>query len=256
MGHCDLETDAALTELNFEELSKTPGGEFVSIISDLIALIGTGGLWAVTGGASNLLLKIRNLAGASYSSNLIYAVTAVRNDLKTLYETNAELRERLESLRNDPRFAEAIAALALRTMHTSVKDRLRRLARILVNGVWEDDLETESLDDMMRAAIELKESDIALLGAIYSKQFRLLQYGYLSHEWSEQIAASWSTHFEHLDSRQHIEIRGSLMRLQSLGLLATVEAMTRDGSIAHQPFGLLPEGKKFYERLREIGSEK
>jgi hypothetical protein len=27
--------------------------------------------------------------------------------------------------------------------------------------------------------------------------------------------------------------------------------MARDGSIAHQPFGLLLEGKKFYERLQE-----
>jgi len=52
-------------------------------------------------------------------------------------------------------------------MHTSVKDRLKRLARIVVNGVKEGDLEPESLDDMMRAATELSEPDISLLKELY-----------------------------------------------------------------------------------------
>ena len=253
MGQFDTETDATLTQLNYEALSETPGGEFVEIISDLLKLIGSGGLWGLAGGASNLLLKVRKLAGASYTSNLIYVITAVRNDLTTLYERDEKLRNRIESLHSDPKFAEAISALALRAMHTSVKDRLKRLARIVVNGVKENDLEPESLDDMMRAAVELKAVDIDLLRMIYDQQFRLLQYGYLSYEWSQQIAANWSMHFSQLDSRQHTTTRGSLARLQSLGLIAPVETMmTRDGSIAHQPFGLLFEGKKFYERLQEI----
>lgn len=257
MGQFDLETGAALTQLNFEELSKTPGAEFVEIIGYLLALAGISGPLAVAGGALNLLLKIRELAGASYASNLIFAITAVRNDLKALYENRAELRERLESLRNDPRFAEAIAALALRAMHTSVKSRLNRLARIVVNGAKENDLDSDSLDDMMRAAVELKDADVNLLTMIYDKQSCLLQNHYLSREWSEQVAANWSMHFAHLDSAQHAITRGSLVRLQSLGLIAAVETMmARNGSIAHQPFGLLPEGKKFYERLQEIGATK
>lgn len=257
MGQFDLETDAALTQLNFEVISQTPGGELVEIVGDLLALIGTGGLWAVTGRVSNLLLKIRKLAGASYASNLVYVITAVRSDLRTLYEGHAELRERIESLRNDPRFAEAIAALALHAIHTSLKDRLRRLARVVVNGVKEDDLDSEGLDDMMRAAAELKDRDIDLLRMIYGKQSCLLTNNYLSTEWSQQVAANWSTHFNHLDSQQHAMTRGSLARLQSLGLIAAVETMmARNGSIAHQPFGLVPEGKKFFERLQEIGATK
>jgi hypothetical protein len=63
----------------------------------------------------------------------------------------------------------------------------------------------------------------------------------------------WAMHFANLDTRQHVATRASLMRLQSMGLIAAVETMmTRDGSIAHQPFGLLLEGKKFYERLEAI----
>jgi hypothetical protein len=30
----------------------------------------------------------------------------------------------------------------------------------------------------------------------------------------------------------------------------------KDGSLARQAFGLLPEGKKFYERLQEIAAKK
>src|ERR1035437_1301181 len=119
MGQFDTETDAALTQLNYEALSEVPGGEFVEIIGDLLKLIGTGGLWGLTGGISNLALKVRKLAGASYASNLIYAITAVRNDLATLYERYDNLHERIEALPTNPKFAEAISALALRAMHTS-----------------------------------------------------------------------------------------------------------------------------------------
>lgn len=34
MGQFDSETNAALTQLNWEEISKTPGGEFAEIIGD------------------------------------------------------------------------------------------------------------------------------------------------------------------------------------------------------------------------------
>ncbi len=257
MGQFDLRTDAALAQLNFEEIEKTPGGEFAGIIGDLLSLCGIAGPMASSSAGISLLQRIRGMAGASYASNLIYAITAVRNDLKDLRENHAELRERIESLSNDPKFAEAISALALRAMQTSLKDRLKRLARVIVNGVKENDLEPEGLDDMMRAAVELKDADIDLLRMIYDKQSQFLQHGWLSGEWSQQIAANWSMHFNHFDSREHTTTRASLARLQSLGLIAAVETMmARNGSIAHQPFGLLVEGKKFYEHLQEIGATK
>lgn len=256
MGQFDLATDAALAQLDFEELSKTPGGEFAEIIGDLVALIGTGGLGAIAGGASNLLLKIRSLAGASYASNLVYAVTAVRDDLKALYEGHAELRTRIESLQTDPKFAEAISALALRAMHTSVKERLRRLARILVNGVKEDDLEPESLDDMMRAAVELRDFDLRVLQKIFGAQANLLgANSALSAQWAQQIAFGWASSFGFLDTESWKGARGSLARLQSLGLIQHLTTnVTATGELRTQPFGLLPEGKRFYERLQEIGS--
>lgn len=231
MGQFDLETDAALTQLNFEELSKTPGGEFAEIISDLVALIGTGGFGAVTGGASSLLLKIRKLAGASYANNLVSPIAAVRNDLRTLYESRTELRERIESLSNDPKLAEAISALALRAMHTSVKSRLKRLARIVVNGVKENDLDPECLDDMTRAAVELSESDILLLGEIYAKQ-------------ADGAKGQGSDRPERMSS---------ITKLQAA---AFVQLRTPGLDFGANIVILLPGGKKFYERLRELGTSK
>jgi len=256
MGQFDLQTDAALTQLNWEELSKTPGGEFAEIIGDLLMLIGTGGLWAVAGGASNLLLKVRKLAGASYASNLLYAISAVRDDLKTLYERHAELRERIESLRTDPKFAGSISALALRAMHTSVKERLDRLARLVVSGVKEGDLGIEGLDDMMRAAAELTAWDLIVLGKMHSSQRHLLSNRYDSHGWSEQVGHVWTdwNRIFGISEDQHLKLRSALSHLQSVGLITEAQTnFVKDGSLARQAFGLLPEGAKFYERLQEIG---
>jgi len=258
MGQFDSRTDAALAQLNNEALSETPGGEFADIIGELLMLVGTGGLWAVAGGSSNLLLKIRKLAGASYASNLVYTITAVRDDLADLYQRQEVLRGRIDSLRTNPGFAEAISALALRAMQTPVKVRLKRLAQIVVNGVKENDLEAESLDDMMRAAVELKDRDIELLGKIYNSQVRLLgSYQALSSEWSQQVAMSWPNDFSFLDTPDNRDARGSLARLQSSGLVQEVSTMmARTGRAANQPYGLLPDGRKFFERLQGIGARK
>ena len=252
MSQFDLETSAALGQLKFEELSKTPGGEFVEIIGDLVALIGTGGLWAVAGGTSNLLLKVRKLAGASYASNLIYVITAVRNDLADLYEREERLRKRIETLPDNPQFAEAISGLALRAMQTSVKNRLKRLARIVVNGVKENDLEPEGLDDIMRAAVELKESDILFLGKIYDAQNLSLSDKNLSDTARlEQMQTQWPNQLPAPVSRETIlsQHRGSVARLQTH---AFVQFRTPGFGTGGELTFLLEDGARFYERLQRI----
>jgi hypothetical protein len=64
MGQIDRETDAALAQIEFETLSTTPGGEFAEIVGDLLKLVGGGSPLGIAGGVSNLLLKVRKLAGA------------------------------------------------------------------------------------------------------------------------------------------------------------------------------------------------
>jgi hypothetical protein len=257
MGQFDSETGAALAQLNYESLSETPGGEFAEVIGDLLMLIGTGGLWAVAGGASNLLQKIRKLAGASYASNLIYAITAVRNDLTTLYARYENLRGRIDSLPTAPKFAEALSAVALRAMHTSVKARLKRLARIVVNGVKDDDLEAESLDDMMRAAVELKESDIAFLGQIYDSQVEEMVHQSRRKApsfWKHNFESIWSEFINKLNPQLHLQYRSSLCRMAAVGFLMRTDFSVNYG-FGLEPHILLPEGAKFYERLQAISAE-
>jgi hypothetical protein len=258
MSQFDLETDAALAQINFEELSTTPGGEFVEIIGDLLKLVAGAGPLGIAGGSSNLLLKVRRLAGASYGNNLIFTITAVRNDLATLYQCYGNLRERIDSLRTDPKFAEAISALALQAMHTSVKGRLSRLARIVVNGVKEGDLEPESLDSMMRATVELKGEDIALLGNLYKWQNHILiEKGMNPDSWFGDIQQAHKQYVESgvLNQRDHLRFRSSYMRLGSLGLVQEIPSINNHYGVGYEVYALLLEGKKFYERLREIAAQ-
>jgi hypothetical protein len=260
MSQFDLETDAALAQVKFEELSTTPGGEFVEIIGDLLKLVGGGGPLGIAGGISNLSLKVRKLAGASYGSNLIYTITAVRNDLATLYVRYENLRERIDSLQSDPKFSEAISALALQAMHTSVKERLSRLARIVVNGVKEGDPDPEHLDDMMRAAVELTERDILELGEFVSRQSGILAEAEKSPmQWHDAVRAKWQSwgiedHNAHSWRRtlSYFELCSSRARLAGLGFIVAIRPKGTSNSPAEVPYVLLPEGKKFYESLQEI----
>jgi len=231
MGQFDRETDAALAQIEFEALSKTPGGEFAEIIGDLLKLVGGGGPFGIAGGVSNLLLKIRKLAGASYGDNLIYVITAVRNDLATLYDRCENLRGRIDCLPSDPYFAAAISALAPQAMHTSVKNRLARLARIVANGVKEDDLEPDGLDDMMRGAVELSESDIRLLKEL------------IEHPSPMNLSETDRTRTDSADRM------GSVAKLQAV---AFVQLRTPGVDLGASIVVLLPNGRKFYERLQEI----
>lgn len=255
MGQFDLVTDAALAQLNFEDLSKTPGGEFAEIIGDLLMLVGSGGLWAAAGGASNLLQRIRKLAGASYASNLIYAVNAVRDDLSDLYQKHEEMQERVESLRSDPKFAEAIAALALRAMHTSVRNRLKRLARIVVNGVKDDDLEIESIDDMMRAAVELRGFDVLLLKDMY-EMAKTPRSGIWNERTNTNLFGLWQDYWHRFPvsypTVERHSVVGAFGRLSALGLIFGAEATSMGVSPVAMNYWITAEGSKFHERIQEI----
>lgn len=262
MGQFNLEADAALRQVDWEEIEKTPGGEFAEVIGDLLALIGSGSPLAVAGKASNLLLKIRKLAGASYTANLIYMVSAVRNDLSDLYSKHADLRQRIESLQTNPDFAEAISALALRAMDTSVKGRLKRLARIVANGVKHDDLESESLDDMLRAAVQLKEADLVLLSEIYKMLSPFIKTDHwlnrqIGEKWNI-LSGYWQKYWDENQTRYRglggQRLMGSFGRLESLGLIAPGPNRSSASSPVASCYLLLPDGMKFYERLQEIGT--
>lgn len=263
MGQFDSRTDAALSQLNFEEIEKTPGGEWAEIIGSLLSLCAVKGPFTAVFSAANLLQKIRGLAGASYASNLIFVVMALRDDLKDLYESHQELRAHIENLPNEPRFAEAVASAALRAMQTSVKDRLKRLARIVANGVAEDDLEPESLDDMMRAAVELKFQDIDVLGEIYTMQKKMFDSAELQRQRNERTNNLqriwqdwWNQNVQKYVGLRGVAFNGSCVRLHSLGLIAPLEGRSHAAQPTSSNYELLWEGKIFHERLQEIAAVK
>jgi hypothetical protein len=251
MGQFDSRTDAVLTQIQHEDLSSSPGGEFLELTGELISLIGTSRPLAAIGKSASLLQKIRRLAGSSYGSNLVYVITAVRDDLADLHKSHQELRERIESLGTDPRFAEAISALALRAMHTSVKDRLKRLARIIANGVKYDDLEPENLDDMLRAATELTDRDITVLKKIADEQLKVTIYSLTTVDGTINFPREvWQVLEQErfITPGNQMEIRSSLARLQAVGFGAEIQ--TTESSWRPR-FLISPGGTKFLAYLQE-----
>lgn len=221
--------------------------------------VGTG--LAILGGVVaglNLLDRLLQLGGSTVKENVREVAEAVEAGLTRLEQKCNENGKGLDELRtclNSDEFTEATAILVLHSLRTKNRKRLNRLAQVLVNGVAADDLEPESLDDLMRAAIELTEWDIVVLKKMYESQKHLLTGRRNSFDWSEQVGTVWEQWniIFGLNDDQHLKLRPSLSRLQSLGMIAEAQTnFVKDGSLARQAFGLLQEGKNFYERLQEI----
>ncbi|MGA2252824.1 hypothetical protein [Terracidiphilus sp.] len=256
MGQFDSPSEGALSRLKSESLSASvvdnPASSLASIGAKILELAAFTGISTLT----DLLLTLKSIAAGKDEANLIYFGEALVDDFRRLYRLNEETRRILKDQLSSKEFDQAVANATLHIVRTNVEVRLKRLANLLANGVKSQDLEPESLDDMMRAAVELKDRDIELLKKLYKSQVGLLtSQQALSSDWSQQVAASWANNFSFLDASNSRDARSSLMRLQSVGLVQEVRTMmTPTGRAAAQPFGLLPDGMKFYERLQEIAT--
>jgi hypothetical protein len=255
VGQFDFPSSAALARFKSEALGVSPVDNLAkglagigSKILDLAGFHGAGTL-------NDLIQDLRNLAATKDEENLIYFAEAVVADLRRLYSMNDAMKRLIEDQLKSKEFHQTVANATLHIVRTNVQIRLQRVALLIVNGLKSRDLEPESLDDMMRAAVELTEWDVAVLGKMCGSQQHLLTNRRGSADWSEQVGhvwINWSRIFN-LGEDQHVKLRSSLSRLQSIGLIGEVQThFVKDGSLATQAFGLLPEGKKFYERLQEI----
>lgn len=168
--------------------------------------------------------------------------------------------EEIERRLNSKELLEGIKAATLQAQRTKDKKRLERMALILANGVAQDDLEAESLDDMMRAAAELKDADISMLGKLYPFEKPLLQRmerlrqgkpGSLPNLHGE-IQNIWHNFGRSLNPAEQLEYRGSFARLQSHGMIQQVTFSNSE--VGREPYLLLEDGAKFYERLQQIAS--
>jgi len=263
MGQFDSPSEAALARIKSENLSSSPVNGSVDKVSNLGGFILEAiGVTGASGGIG-FLTALKNLAVNKDEGNLIYFGDALVDDIRCLYRLYKELKQQFDERISSPEFSAVVANATLHITRTNVESRLKRLAHLIANGVKEDDLETESLDDMMRAAVELKESDIILLGEIYQIQSPLLR----SKEWVAQqinqkwnhISRLWQEYWnvqlgvsDYLSGYNGMLLMASFARLESLGMIAPGPDRASAASPVASSYLLLPEGKKFYERLKEI----
>ena len=195
------------------------------------------------------------LGVATLSENLDHLGEAAETAIARV-EARLELQgcqiEEIERRLNSPELLEGIKAATLQAQRTKDKRRLERMALILANGFAENDLETESLDDMMRAAAELTESDIVFLRKIYDAQKVSLKDSNLNDSARMQrMISQWPNQIPAPVGRETIlsQHRGSVARLQAH---AFIQFRTPGSDVGGELVFLLSDGAKFYERLREI----
>jgi hypothetical protein len=256
MGQFDSPSEAALARLKSEELWSVGVNGAVDKTANLggliLELLGFSGASVGTG----FLTALKNLAANKDEANLIYFGDALVGDIRSLYRICENLNQRFDERMESPEFNAVVANATLYITRTNIESRLKRLAHLIANGVKEGDLEPESLDDMMRAAAELKDADIVLLGKIYDSQSALLrQQRFSSGNWFGDVQSYWNEFVNSgaLDASKHLVYRSSFSRLESHGLIQKFREISTAG-VGLEPYALLEEGKKFYERLQEIAA--
>ena len=149
-------------------------------------------------------------------------------------------------------------------LRSSDPEKHKRLGALTISCIFADDLKPESLDGMMRAAVELTEHDIDILGSIYKMEIHLFSPREMEKEYRWRLDAIRSLWEERWNSQPFSSYQGinglafnsSCARLQSAGLIASIGTKTILRGPTMHDYELLPEGKKFYERLQEVGSTK
>jgi hypothetical protein len=221
---------------------------------------------AVTGGVVAGLAIVdwfRKLGSAKLNENLESLGQATEDALnrveRVLLEHGTNIDE-IKSRLNSQNFKDGVASASLQALRTTRADRLKRLALILANGVKENDLGPEGLDDMMRAAIELKDTDISMLGKLCQLWKPLLdRVERAQHAPSSppnlhsEIQNVWHNFGRSLNPAEQLEYRGSFARLQSHGMIQQVGFSNSE--VGREPYVLLEDGAIFYERLQDIAAK-
>src|ERR1035437_3336495 len=185
MGQFDSPSEAALARIKSEYLSSSPVDDAVERIANLGGMILEVAGFAGASGGIGFLNALKNLAVNKDEGNLIYFGDALVDDIRSLYRLYKELKQQFDERISSPEFSAVVANATLHITRTNVESRLKRLAHLIVNGVKENDLEPESLDDMMRAAVGLKDEDIITLSEIYEMQIHLFSSEFLQKQEAE-----------------------------------------------------------------------
>ena len=234
----------------------------VGIISISTGSVAIGGIAKAIGIAKRIT---SGLGVAMLEENLDHLGDATEAALSRV-EKNLDAQgvriEEIERRLNSNELFEGIRAATLQAQRTKDKKRLERMALILANGVAENDLESENLDDMMRAAVELKERDILALEFICSRQSKILEEAEKwPEQWYDKVRRDWqASGFDHGIATQQagsngVGLKSSLARLEAFGFIIAVPPVATVNSPGREPYALLHEGQKFCERLQEIAAQ-
>ena len=123
-------------------------------------------------------------------------------------------------------FAKLMASASLHSFAHDGREATQKIGPDPGNGVAKNELEPESLDDMMRAAVELKERDIRALEFICSRQLTILEEAEKWPElWYDKVRRDWqASGFDQGIATQqagsnHVGLKSSLARLAACGFI-------------------------------------
>jgi hypothetical protein len=244
----------------FESLSKSPvesllsGAETVCQVAGVAANSPIAG--AITKGLGIAKKFTSGLGVATLDENIDHlgkatemAIARVEEKLDGQGVRIDKIQEKVES----PEFLEGISAAVLQAQRTKQKSRLERMALLLANGVANDDLEPEALDDMLRAATELKDRDIHTLAVLFETQCKTATYHSLTS--GDGIINKPREVWQALEQQKFItpgnqmDVRSSLERLKGVGFCAEIQ--TTDSTWLPRAL-VTPLGERFLARIRDI----
>lgn len=277
MGIPQNEVAADNQRRRLEEISKSPVGGVIDNAVTLARPALAVGAAVIASGASSatgiavagsvvaglgIVDWFRKLGSAKVNENLEALGQATEDALNRVEATLREHGTTIDEINrrlNSTEFKEVMASAALQALRTSQQNRLKRMAFILANGIKENDLTPEIFDDMMRAAVELKDADLIMLGKLYQLWKPLLdRVARAKHATSSspnfhnEIQNVWHNFGRSLNPAEQLEYRGSFTRLQSHGMIQQVGFSNNE--VGREPYVLLEDGARFYEHLQEIAT--
>ena len=143
-------------------------------------------------------------------------------------------------------------------LRTPDPEKHSRLARLTINCIFVDDLKPESLDGMMRAAVELTSFDVSLLGDMC--EFAMRPKYASSSQSKDQVQPDlfgiWKDYWHAFPTKcpgiSRSSVVGGFGRLSALGLIYGLEATSTGISPVSMNYWITEEGMKFYGRMQEI----
>ena len=144
---------------------------------------------------------------------------------------------------------------ARRARDASSRDKVLRLAQVVVSGVVSDDDGEEKVIEFIRFASELNETDIQVLKEVHSFQSKLNPK--FKDHWAQGVRRAMNNSVLLDVNRQPFDdqtVRSACARLQALGLVGQIGGTVSDTSPGETPYAVLDLGREFLSYLMQQGT--